>query len=329
MLNTNETGFKIGAVARITGIGTETLRAWERRYDAVVPSRSDSGNRKYSRDDVAKLLLLKTFVDSGVSIGSVAHLELDELKDLIESDPVLKESNSDSYNEHTADDTTCRIALVGDGFPIRVIDGLEEVRNIEVVGAFNDIDELESNLLASKQIDVVIVERPTINHTTKSEMQKIRNITGAWHVILIYGFSNQGLIEQVQSTQTTVLRSSVDVQELARICIYHSGGSENLPALESGSTLHFEQTIPTRSFSNKQLSELAGISNTIKCECPKHVSDLVRDLVAFEVYSAECENENENDAALHAYLHAITAQARSMLEEALSHLIRVEGIPIN
>lgn len=329
MLNTNETGFKIGAVARITGIGTETLRAWERRYDAVVPSRSDSGNRKYSRDDVAKLLLLKTFVDSGISIGSVACLEVDELKDLMESDPVIKETYSDSNEEHTADDTACRIALVGDGFPIRVIDGLEEVRNIEVVGAFNDIDELESDFLASKQIDVVIVERPTINQTTKSEMQKIRNITGAWHVILIYGFSNQGLIEQVQSTQTTVVRSSVDVQELARMCIYHSGGSEKLPALESGSTLHFEQTIPTRSFSNKQLSKLAGMSTVIKCECPKHVSDLVRDLVAFEVYSAECENENENDAALHAYLHATTAQARSMLEEALSHLIRVEGIPIN
>jgi len=153
-------------------------------------------------------------------------------------------------------------------------------------------------------------------------------VSGAWHVILIYGFSNQQHIEQLQSSQTTVVRSSVDVQELARLCIYHSGGSEKLPGLEVGSTLHFEQTIPARSFSNKQLAELSKLSNTIKCECPKHITELVRDLVAFEIYSAECENESSQDAALHSYLHATTAQARSMLEEALLHLMRVEGIKI-
>ena len=56
---------------------------------------------------------------------------------------------------------------------------------------------------------------------------------------------------------------------------------------------------------------------------------MVKDLVAFEIYSAECENENEQDAALHNYLHATSAQARSMLEEAMAHLIRVEEIDIN
>ena len=40
--------YKIGAVSKITGIGTETLRAWERRYEAVVPGRSESGDRVYS-----------------------------------------------------------------------------------------------------------------------------------------------------------------------------------------------------------------------------------------------------------------------------------------
>ena len=135
-------------------------------------------------------------------------------------------------------------------------------------------------------------------------------------------------LKRNQSNQTTVVRSSVDVQELARLCIYHSGGSEQLPSLQKDSTLHFEQTIPARRFSNQQLSDLSNESNTIKCECPKHITELLRDLVAFEIYSAECENESSEDAALHSYLHATTAQARSMLEEALSHLIRVEGISI-
>ena len=89
-----------------------------------------------------------------------------------------------------------------------------------------------------------------------------------------------------------------------------------------------DRTVPARRFSNKQLSELSKLSNTINCECPKHITELVRDLVAFEIYSAECESRNSQDAALHAYLHATTAQARSMLEESLLHLMRVEGIEV-
>ena len=291
--------------------------------------RTDSGDRNYTRDDVAKLLLLKTLVDAGISISSVANMSLEDLKKSVESDPILSKTQSSSRTEdNLANTTTCRVALLGDGFPIRVLDGLEEVETIEVVGTFENISDLQTASQSNAQPDIVIVEKPTINKNTKSEIQEILSLTGAWHVILIYGFSNQELIKRNQSNQTTVVRSSVDVQELARLCIYHSGGSEQLPSLQKDSTLHFEQTIPARRFSNQQLSDLSNESNTIKCECPKHITELLRDLVAFEIYSAECENESSEDAALHSYLHATTAQARSMLEEALSHLIRVEGISI-
>ncbi len=325
-----QTNYKIGAVSRITGIGSETLRAWERRYKAVTPARTKSGDRNYSRDDVAKLLLLKSMVDAGISIGTIASLSYEQLKQRAESDSIVLGEISPSRNtEKVSNNETRNIALLGDCIPIRVLDGLPEVNGIEVTGVYESITDLEENINSGKQPDVVVVERPTINQQTQAEIKKIRELSGAWHIILIYGFSTQEYIEQIQSTQTTVVRSSVDVQELARLCIVHSGGSEKLPALQIGSTLHFEQTIPTRYFSNKQLSELSKISNTIKCECPKHISELLRDLVSFEIYSAECENENKQDAALHSYLHATTAQARSMLEEALIHLMRVEGISVN
>lgn len=328
-LEEQQSYYKIGAVSRITGIGSETLRAWERRYKAVIPSRTDSGDRNYSRDDVAKLLLLKSLVDSGISIGTVAGLTTVQLKDRVESDPIFSGHAKGLAKDKSDENEISNVVLLGDSFPLRVLDGLPEVNGINIVGIYDNVEELEQKLNSSVQPDIVVFERPTINQHTNAEIQKIREVSGAWHVVLIYGFSNQGYIEKIQSSQTTVIRSSVDVQELARLCIYHSGGSEKLPGLEIGSTLHFEQTIPTRSFSNKQLSELSKLSNTIKCECPKHITELVRDLVAFEIYSAECENENKQDAALHSYLHATTAQARSMLEEALSHVMRVEGLSLS
>ncbi|MBC08556.1 MAG: hypothetical protein CMQ39_00110 [Gammaproteobacteria bacterium] len=39
------TGYRIGAVAKLTGISTDTIRAWERRYGVVEPNRGENNNR--------------------------------------------------------------------------------------------------------------------------------------------------------------------------------------------------------------------------------------------------------------------------------------------
>jgi hypothetical protein len=56
--------------------------------------------------------------------------------------------------------------------------------------------------------------------------------------------------------------------------------------------------------------------------------DLVSSLAAFEEYSEECEIRHVDDAALHAYLHASTAHARSIMETALAKVVAAEGIPV-
>lgn len=73
--------FPIRAVSRLTGIGIDTLRAWERRYGAVTPAREDRG-RMYTDEDIARLRLLRDAVEHGHSIGRVAGLGDAELRDL-------------------------------------------------------------------------------------------------------------------------------------------------------------------------------------------------------------------------------------------------------
>jgi DNA-binding transcriptional MerR regulator len=75
-------GYPIRAVARMTGLSVDTLRAWERRYDAVVPGRSDRG-RRYTDADVARLRRLGELVRRGHAIGTVAGLPDAELDRLI------------------------------------------------------------------------------------------------------------------------------------------------------------------------------------------------------------------------------------------------------
>ncbi|MGE3509914.1 MAG: MerR family transcriptional regulator [Vicinamibacterales bacterium] len=76
--------YPIRAVARLTGLGIDTLRAWERRHHAVTPLRDDRG-RLYTDADVQRLRLLREVVMLGHSIGRIAHLPDDELRRLTET----------------------------------------------------------------------------------------------------------------------------------------------------------------------------------------------------------------------------------------------------
>ena len=73
--------YPIRAVSRLTGIAIDTLRAWERRHDAVTPVRDDRG-RLYTDADVARLRLLRDAVEHGHSIGRLAALTDAELRHL-------------------------------------------------------------------------------------------------------------------------------------------------------------------------------------------------------------------------------------------------------
>jgi len=73
--------YPIRAVSKLTGVSIDTLRAWERRYQAVTPSRDDRG-RLYSEADIVRLRLLNQAVLAGHGIGRVAALSDDELQRL-------------------------------------------------------------------------------------------------------------------------------------------------------------------------------------------------------------------------------------------------------
>jgi MerR family transcriptional regulator, light-induced transcriptional regulator len=63
--------YPIRAVSRLTGLSIDTLRAWERRYGAVIPGRTSRG-RVYSEEDIERLILLRRGTEKGYSIGQIA-----------------------------------------------------------------------------------------------------------------------------------------------------------------------------------------------------------------------------------------------------------------
>ena len=90
----------IRIVSLYTGLSPELIRAWEKRYEAVVPTRTDTGRRLYSDADIERLKLLKRASDSGRRIGDVAQLSVADLTDLVRQDvPVLADVKAASTDE--------------------------------------------------------------------------------------------------------------------------------------------------------------------------------------------------------------------------------------
>lgn len=69
--------------SKLSGVGVHTIRAWEKRYKALEPSRDASGHRTYSKTDVEKLVLLSELCLLGYTISKVANLQIPELKELL------------------------------------------------------------------------------------------------------------------------------------------------------------------------------------------------------------------------------------------------------
>ncbi len=73
-------------VIRRTGLSPDLLRAWEKRYQVVAPTRSEGGQRLYSDADVERLSLLRRATSLGRNIGQIAELDLDALSRLVRTD---------------------------------------------------------------------------------------------------------------------------------------------------------------------------------------------------------------------------------------------------
>ncbi|MDB5078182.1 MAG: hypothetical protein JWP00_106 [Chloroflexi bacterium] len=72
--------YSIKAVAHMAGITEPTLRAWEKRYDILAPTRTESGHRRYTKRDIYRVIWLKQRLEEGMSISQAAillHTQLD------------------------------------------------------------------------------------------------------------------------------------------------------------------------------------------------------------------------------------------------------------
>lgn len=308
----SELNLSIGTVARLTGIPVGTLRMWERRYQVVSPARSGGNQRSYSRDDVARLGLIKRLVDQGHPVGSLVRLPdealLERLELHAESPPPAPPS------ERVA------VMIQGESLPFLAKAWAGDLAGLDIVGGYAGEDGFEAEVLSRKP-EALVVECAALRPDRARWLHDLAQRAGARRAVLVYSFGEAAVLAGAKKLGILALRAPVTAAELADACRAPAGQAWQAAVQADGD-------VPPRRFDSEALAFLLNVKTDVRCECPQHLSDLVFRLSAFEAYSLDCESRNAKDAALHARLHQTVAQARALVEDALAHLVEVEGIEI-
>jgi DNA-binding transcriptional MerR regulator/methylmalonyl-CoA mutase cobalamin-binding subunit len=76
-------GYSIRVASRLTGVSSDTLRMWERRYGFPKPERNESQVRVYTDADIERLVLISRALKAGYRSGEVIHRGSEELRGLL------------------------------------------------------------------------------------------------------------------------------------------------------------------------------------------------------------------------------------------------------
>ncbi len=315
-----DAGYRIGAASRLTGITADTLRVWERRYRVVTPGRSPKGGRRYSREDVSRLALIKQLVDVGHAIGSVAGLNTEALQERLDT----TRPGAVAPGSVQGTDGGCTVAVLGEALPARLRARNERVQGLELLTLTRDPEAFASTV-AQHHPDVIVLEYPTLKGRVVKEVNRLLQVSRARRALVVYAFAKRDTARRLRSSRIVPLRAPVELHDLQAWCLNRP--MSDPPATDPAANEPL-QPAPARRYDAEALSRIASISTTVKCECPHHLAELVFALRAFEDYSTECENSSDADAALHAYLHNATGHARAILESALARIITAEGIEL-
>ncbi len=316
--NSTDPGYAIGVVSRLTGIHPETLRMWERRYAVVQPGRSEGRSRRYSDDDVRRLSMIKTLVDAGHQISIVAPLSMTQLQRRLEA------TSPHAFSTAT-ESGPCRIILIGNALRARLAAAKDAAPGLVVVAAFDDEEQFR-NRDDLPEPDALVVEYATVQTETVGDLRRLLALCGARKAVITYRFGARQALNGLESAGITCLRAPASAAEIRSACL---GSRAEFGATPLPSTAARGTAVPPRQFTAQQLARISVKTPAIACECPHHLADLISSLTAFETYSLECQNKNEDDAEIHAYLHASTAQARALMEIALQRVAEFEGIDLS
>jgi D-Tyr-tRNAtyr deacylase len=264
---------------------------------------------------------MKQLVDAGDAIGEVAILNSEALQGRAAEARRLPQPGA------LAEATPIRVLLVGEPMATAVQEASETLPRITPVATYFDVTDFEARA-GDVEADVLVIEQATLHEDTAARVIDWLGRAKAAHAVVLYRYASAEALRRLPASKCSALRAPVDPRTLQAHCLsmMHATLTAPGPAAVEGAAI--TQPAPPRRYDDEALAYLATLSSTVKCECPRHLAELITNLAAFEDYSAECESRSPRDAALHAYLYATASHARHIIEDALDHVVEMEGIKL-
>ncbi len=329
--------YRSGAVARMARMPVSTLRNWEQRYKVVAPATTPTGQRLYSVADVERLALLKQLTDHGHAIGAIAALSAAQLQQVASTHVTIVAAGRSTPVPRPV---PWRLVVVGAALARRlqrpaVVQRLG--RPPKVSAFFETLTQAAAAAppaLATREqpIDLLLWHTASLHAGALAELKAAAQAWGARRTAVVYRFAGAVASEPFASAGVALLREPQDDNALG---VWLAALESAAPLLDTElkHRLLQDDTLwllggdcAPRRFDDTTLTDFAGLSSTIACECPRHVAELLMQLSNFEAYSAQCESLSPDDAALHAYLKRVAGASRALFESALERVAIQEGL---
>jgi DNA-binding transcriptional MerR regulator len=88
--------FTIKELESFTGIKAHTIRIWEQRYGLLTPERTETNIRRYTDQDLKRLLNISLLINSGQKISNIAKMSEEEVRMSI----ITMNSNKEQQESH-------------------------------------------------------------------------------------------------------------------------------------------------------------------------------------------------------------------------------------
>jgi hypothetical protein len=233
-----------------------------------------------------------------------------------------------------------RVVVVGQALSSRLqrlINRQPLMPALQTVAVFDSLAEATeaAQRSAKTPIDLLLWQATSLQTGARQELLIAQDAWQAHALAVVYRFSSAAGRAELTGAGASVLYEPADDESLAQWLSSLNrvkSQAEEIPAavdltISNAESFTQQPILPPR-FGDAALTQFAGLSSEIACECPSHLAELLLQVSYFEKYSSDCANKSAADAQLHAYLQQVAGTARMLFEKALEQVAIAEGLPL-
>jgi hypothetical protein len=289
----------------------------------------------YSSADVERATLLRRLTAQGHAIGLLASLDTEQMREMMRAPEVPQVHWVEAPSQ-----TTLKIVVVGQALASRMQRLIERQPlgpKLQLVGVFDNLaaSAQAAGQSAAPSADILILQAGSLQAGVHQELRSAQDAWRAPAATVFYRFSSAAARAELTNFGVDVLSEPPDdnslhqwLASLQRNEASRSKAAEVQSSIPPVSRDLSERTVSPPLFDDVALTQFAGLSTTVACECPSHLAELLLQVSSFEKYSSQCANRGAADARLHAYLQHVAGSARMLFEKALEQVAIAEGLPL-